>query len=570
MEQHVQELGRRLEALTQHAEQQQAIIEEMTRGRVQAAEQMVALQARMLDLTVARPTRVTFVDLKGIGKPSNYSGDPRTFAGWAFKLGNFLEGIVAGMKKALEVAADHDEPIEDPVAVTTELPAGTDVRDVGRQLYAVLAQLCENEALDLVQTTQDSNGWEAWRVISRRFDPVGAGRRRGIMSQLLQPGSYDIKDLTSAMAKWEDKVRVYERRAARELPDDVKCSVLTEMCKGALRDHLLLNASKLRTYQLVREEVQCYLESKHNQEAVPMDIGAFHKGKGKGKGGGQNNKEKSSQDRDTCTNCGKKGHWKRDCRAPGGGAATTSSSSRPGSGSSTKGRGKKGGGSSSHESFEGYCVNCWRWGHKVADCRSQPSKGKGKIGKKGRGMNTLTTDEPEIEELGQDVGGLDLCAFHYQAQDLNFHADMVEATVDSGAAVCVMPREMFDHVPVRPSAGSERGTVFRTASGEEVKDEGQRTIEVMTEQGERRRLTCTVTRVKKMLLAVSRLVETGHTVHFGACGRSYAKHEATGKQTPIYLKNGVYVMRFRVPRGRPTGAKDLAAMAPSSGGRRQA
>ena len=38
--------------------------------------------------------------------------------------------------------------------------------DAGRLFYAVLAQLCDGEALDFVQTA-DSGGWDAWRVLTR-------------------------------------------------------------------------------------------------------------------------------------------------------------------------------------------------------------------------------------------------------------------------------------------------------------------------------------------------------------------------------------------------------------------
>ena len=43
---------------------------------------------------------------------------------------------------------------------------GASAKYMGRQLYAVLAQLCDGEALDLVQNVVNSDGWEAWRVVS--------------------------------------------------------------------------------------------------------------------------------------------------------------------------------------------------------------------------------------------------------------------------------------------------------------------------------------------------------------------------------------------------------------------
>ena len=91
----------------------------------------------------------------------------------------------------------------------------------------------------------------------------------------------------------------------------------------------------------------------------------------------------------------------------------------------------------------------------------------------------------------------------------------IEATVDSGAACCMFPRDLCNDVPIRQSAESPRGMMMlRTASGQKVAHECIRTIECSTEYGCTRRLTGAVTSVQKFLLAVSRLAETGHQVQF--------------------------------------------------------
>ncbi len=68
-------------------------------------------------------------------------------------------------------------------------------------------------------------------------------------------------------------------------------------------------------------------------------------------------------------------------------------------------------------------------------------------------------------------------------------------------------------IPLKPCEASRKGVHFKTASGERVAHEGMRTIECIMESNLIRRLTGAVTGVKKVLLAVSRLTETGHYVH---------------------------------------------------------
>ena len=75
----------------------------------------------------------------------------------------------------------------------------------------------------------------------------------------------------------------------------------------------------------------------------------------------------------------------------------------------------------------------------------------------------------------------------------------IEATVDSGAACCVFPRDLRNDVPIRQSAKSWRGVMFRTASGQKVAHESI-TIECSTEYGCTRRLTGAVTSVQKVFI----------------------------------------------------------------------
>ena len=45
-----------------------------------------------------------------------------------------------------------------------------------------------------------------------------------------------VRPLNSVTAKWEEKVRIHEKRPAMQLPDDMKRSILTEMTNRPLKD----------------------------------------------------------------------------------------------------------------------------------------------------------------------------------------------------------------------------------------------------------------------------------------------------------------------------------------------
>ena len=127
------------------------------------------------------------------------------------------------------------------------------LHSLSHQLYSVLAMLTDGEASNIVQNVANSNGFEAWRVLSKQYDPAGYLRKRTVLSSILRPGGFDINELKSAIAKWETKIRVYDRKQATTcgsmIQDDIKASSLLELCKGKLKEHLELNFSRIKTYE---------------------------------------------------------------------------------------------------------------------------------------------------------------------------------------------------------------------------------------------------------------------------------------------------------------------------------
>eukprot|EP00959_Pyramimonas_sp_CCMP1952_P379743 7954799-Pyramimonas_sp.AAC.1 len=84
--------------------------------------------------------------------------------------------------------------------------------------------------------------------------------------------------------------------------------------------------------------------------------GVFNPPKGHGKQARVDAGKGRETDRDTCKDCGKRGHWSRDCWAPGGGAANH-----------MKGKIKdKKGGKGGKEKNK--CDKCGKPGHEAKDC----------------------------------------------------------------------------------------------------------------------------------------------------------------------------------------------------------
>jgi hypothetical protein len=239
--------------------------------------------------------RLVLVDLKGIAKPSTYNRVMKLWGDWSFKYTNFLASAHADARALLEWAAASEAAIEDFDEIQ-----GTDCIELSGQIYASLAQLVEGEALGIVRNTSQGNGAEAWRRLSKRFDPQTVSRKRGAMAQILMPGSFKYSELSSAIERWEEKVRIYEGRSKGQVQDDVRCGVVIEMCPDKLKEHLYMSSSKLSSYVEIKREIVTFLETQHVKSEIkdtsgPMDIGSVFEGKSKGNKGKGKRRRKSPQ-----------------------------------------------------------------------------------------------------------------------------------------------------------------------------------------------------------------------------------------------------------------------------------
>ena len=94
----------------------------------------------------------------------------------------------------------------------------------------------------------------------------------------------------------------------------------------------------------------------------------------------------------------------------------------------------------------------------------------------------------------------------------------VDTYVDSGAARSVCPLVFCQHFPITPSEQSKKGQNFRTAGGEEVRNEGDRRILGVTQTGRGINMKYAVADVTVPLDSVSQLCDAGNTVVFTAKG----------------------------------------------------
>ena len=222
-----------------------------------------ALPALLEQLTVqARPAQRSLVDTRGIGRPQTFKDDESSFTVWRKKTEGYIVSVSPDLREPLEWAMDRAEAITYDAQDTTygssaDEAAIDGIDDLTRQLHNLLINITDGESFDIVNATEDWNGLEAWRKLSRRWDPTTAGRKRNLLRQIINPGRCKLADLQGSLERHELLVQRYERtRGAQGNPnkvqDDLRLAALTSMVPADIERHLLMNDARLSTYELAR------------------------------------------------------------------------------------------------------------------------------------------------------------------------------------------------------------------------------------------------------------------------------------------------------------------------------
>ena len=270
--------------------------------------------------------KLHLVDNKGLGKPTTFSGEHEQFLPWRHRMASYVCSIHQDLQEVLEWLEEREKPFssEELDAAFGERAPDADrvprLQEKSRELANALQMVTSKEPFTIVCNCQN-NGFEAWRRLTRRYDPATASRKRTMLRAIFSPQKQKLENLPAAIEEWADAVRTYEKRKdsmgrRTTIADEIKMAALEAMLPQELEAHIQLNQSRFTSYDDVLDEVTRFIEYKTGKSLKvisaaaasaaskddPMDLSYFerqHKGQGKGD--------------KTCNVCGKTGHFARDC-----------------------------------------------------------------------------------------------------------------------------------------------------------------------------------------------------------------------------------------------------------------
>ena len=112
----------------------------------------------------------------------------------------------------------------------------------------------------------------------------------------------------------------------------------------------------------------------------------------------------------------------------------------------------------------------------------------------------------------------------------------LKTLIDSGASENVMSSKTTPWIPTKESEGSRRGQTYSSANGSPMKNEGQKNINFITDDGQSLSTTWQIAEVTKPLRSVARICDNGMSVHFFADG-GYME-DTTNKRRLYFNREG--------------------------------
>ena len=179
------------------------------------------------------------------------------------------------------------------------------------------------------------------------------------------------------------------------------------------------------------------------------------------------------------------------------------------------------------------CKNRWKCPNVSSKSSNVPATVP-ELGVQPQGSDFLTKDS-ELGDRRRDVAKQMLSMFQEAKRaggDINALPESgaweyIESVVDSGATVSVMGPEFAACYQVQPSAGSKAGVTYQVANGDEVDNEGEKVVPVITDCGHLQAMKAQIAAVTTSLTSVRQLHKSGHVVVFDG-PESFIINKVTG------------------------------------------
>ena len=198
------------------------------------------------------PSITRLIDTKSLLQVTPYHGDKASFLG---KKWSFLIAVRAFSKPLYEGLNEVEDNINQDFRKSRLSTGDLELSD---QAYTLLALLCKDEACAYVRSAENGNGHRAWQAPLRARTARNA---TNLLNQLLEP-TFTSPDPRINIRQWNKNAEEYATRTSERVSDGMRRAVyMNKIAPQDMRQHLMLNQSRLSTAEEVAQEIEDYWDA---------------------------------------------------------------------------------------------------------------------------------------------------------------------------------------------------------------------------------------------------------------------------------------------------------------------
>ena len=366
-------------------------------------------------------------DTRGIGRPIVFRGDESKYAEWKAKLLAYLRVTNSKADVLVQWAGNMTSQITEEDVDLEYGGEAQSVKDFAVKFFAILVSCTEDDAFRICHSVKDGNGLEAMRLLMKRFEPKTPGTKRALLKAVINSTpAKKPEDIEKNLMHTEELMKRYEVLGGEPLPEDLRVTVIIDLCTKDLKEHLELITREMK-YKEVRDEIMSYVERKRDlfgNQLKAMEVDNYEDESdtfwwgGKGMGEYEHWSQRSPEE------LYQMGYWSKGGK--GSGAKGKGFHKGDNYYKGDKGGGKKGykgdgkgkGGKGKGDGFQGNCHWCGEWGHSQSRCKMKDeymenirkSKGYSKGGHYADNVEDDSEDKEPLANLEASGGWRCLCS----------------------------------------------------------------------------------------------------------------------------------------------------------------